>query len=259
MIHHTVNGLHYYTFETLDQHGICHAIFTRRGGVSPFPWASLNMGGSVGDDLERVRENRRRAFDALGLSVEQIYDVWQVHSADVVCVEEPKTPDQPYRKADALLTNKKGIHLFMRFADCVPILLFDRKGGVIGVIHAGWQGTISGIAEKVVYQMQAEYGSKAENIWAGIGPSIGVHHYPVGEEVWHKAVVSMPDIAHQSFQIRQGEYFFDLWTANKLLLEKAGVKDVEVSGICTACHLDDWYSHRAEKGKTGRFGVVISL
>ncbi|MCX8061433.1 MAG: polyphenol oxidase family protein, partial [Anaerolineales bacterium] len=131
--------------------------------------------------------------------------------------------------------------------------------GVIGVIHAGWQGTIDGIAEKVIRVMQEEYGSRPNKIWAGIGPSIGAHHYPVGEEVWQKAVDAIPDVARRAFEIYQGEYRFDLWLANRLLLEKAGVWDVEVSSVCTACDLDDWYSHRAEKGKTGRFGVVISL
>lgn len=256
---HTVNGLHYYTFETLDQSGICHGIFTRRGGISPHPWASLNLGGSVGDDLGRVRENRQRVFDVLGLSIRNIYDVWQVHSADIVCVNEPKGPDQPHQKADAILTNQKGVHLFMRFADCVPILVYDKVKGVIGIIHAGWQGTIAGIAQKVIEKMVVEYGSKPKDIWAGIGPSIGVHHYPVGEEVWFRAQATIPDVAKMVFEKVQGEYRFDLWLANQIILEKMGVRDIEVSGICTACNLEDWYSHRAERGNTGRFGVVISL
>lgn len=256
---HIVNGLHYYSFETLDQSGVVHAIFTRRGGVSPHPWASLNLGGSVGDASERVQENRKRAFDAVGLSNNKVYDVWQVHSADVVCVENPKKPEQPHQRADAILTNQKGVHLFMRFADCVPILVFDRVKGVIGIVHAGWQGTIAGIAEKVIDKMCAEYGSKPKDIWAGIGPSIGVHHYVVGEEVWQHALASIPDVARKAFEVRSGEYRFDLWLANQLLLERAGVKEIEIAGICTACNLQDWYSHRAEKGKTGRFGVMISL
>lgn len=255
----TSNGVHYYTFETLDQFGVCHAIFTRRGGVSPIPWASLNLGGTVGDDPERVRENRRRAFQALNLSLSKAYDVWQVHSTDVVCVERPKPPEQPHQKADAILTNQKGVHLFMRFADCVPILLYDKVKGVVGIAHAGWQGTILGIASKVVEVMKSNYGTNPKDIWAGIGPSIGVHHYPVGEEVWSEAMERIPDVARECFEIAHGVYRFDLWLANRRLLEKAGVGEVELSGICTACHLEDWYSHRAEKGKTGRFGMVISL
>ncbi|MCS6906457.1 MAG: peptidoglycan editing factor PgeF [Anaerolineales bacterium] len=259
MRHFTVNGLHYYTFETLDRYGVCHAIFTRKGGVSPPPWASLNVGGTVGDDMERVRENRKRTFEALGLSSQRAYDVWQVHSAEVLCVDAPRAPDQIPQKADALLTNKRNVHLFMRFADCVPILLFDRARGVIGIVHAGWQGTINRIAEKAVYKMEKEYGSAAEDIWAGIGPSVGAHHYPVGEEIWESACSLIPEVVQQSFGVHQGKYWFDLWTANKLLLEGAGVGEVEVAGICTACNLEEWYSHRAEYGKTGRFGVVISL
>lgn len=256
---HAVNGLHYYTFEVLDRYGVCHAIFTRRGGVSPAPWASLNLGGSVGDEVERVRENRKRAFEALGLSVHRTYDVWQVHSAEVVCVDQPKEPNQPLQQADAILTDKKGITLLMRFADCVPILLFDKRKGVIGIAHAGWQGTILGIAAKAVQKMSETYGSNPKDIWAGIGPSIGGHHYPVGVEVWEQALAQIPHVAPQCFETIQGEYRFDLWLANQLLLEQAGVGEIEIAGLCTACNLQDWYSHRAEKGKTGRFGVVIRL
>lgn len=256
---HTINGLHFYTFETLDRYGVPHAIFTRRGGVSPHPWASLNLGGSVGDNIERVRENKKRALDAIGLSIYSTYDVWQVHSQEVVCVEKPKDPDQPYQKADAILTDKTGVTLFMRFADCVPILLFDKNKGVIGMAHAGWQGTLLGIAEKVVQKMTLTYGSKTEDIWAGIGPSIGGHHYPVGVEIWRQAVEKMPFVAEKSFTLDQGQYRFSLWLANQLILAQVGVRDIEVSGLCTACNLEDWYSHRAENGKTGRFGVVISL
>jgi YfiH family protein len=256
---HKVNGLQYYTFEALDRYGVPHAIFSRRGGVSPYPWASLNLGGSVGDEIERVRENRKRALDAIDLSIYSTYDVWQVHSAEVLCADKPREPDQTYQKADAILTDKKGVTLLMRFADCVPILLFDKNRGVIGIAHAGWQGTLLGVAEKAVQKMAETYGSKAEDIWAGIGPSIGGHHYPVGVEVWKQAVEKMPFVAEKSFAIDQGQVRFDLWLANQLILEQVGVRDIEVSGLCTACDLENWYSHRAENGKTGRFGVVISL
>lgn len=121
------------------------------------------------------------------------------------------------------------------------------------------EGTIAGVAEKTIYKMRAEYGSQPKDIWAGIGPSIGPDHYVVGEEVWQRALTSIPEVAQQAFDMKNGEIRFDLWLANQLLLEKAGVKDIEISGICTACNLEDWYSHRAENGKTGRFGAVISL
>jgi len=257
--HNHVNGLHYYTFETLDNFGVAHAIFTRRGGVSPEPWSSLNLGGSVGDSIERVVENRRRAFEAVGLSFQRTFDVWQVHSDEVICVSEPKNPQEPHHKADAILTSSRGVHLLMRFADCVPLLFFDKSKGVIGIAHAGWKGTVSKIALKVIYKMASTYGSNPKDIWVGIGPSIAAHHYPVGVEVWKSAFDAMPDLARQAFEVEDGVFKFDLWLANRLLLEQAGVREIEIAGLCTACHLDDWYSHRAESGQTGRFGIVISL
>ncbi|GAB4472203.1 MAG: peptidoglycan editing factor PgeF [Anaerolineales bacterium] len=259
MNHYVHNGLHYYTFERLEGYGVCHAIFTRKGGISPYPWASLNLGGTVGDAPERVVENRKRAFAALDLKIEMAHDVWQVHSAEVICVDQPRPPQQPHTKADAILTDRKGVHLFMRFADCVPILLYDKMKSVIGIVHAGWQGTVGGIAKKAIEVMNARYGTNPGDVWAGIGPSIGVHHYPVGEDVWLRARDRIPEIAQACFKRDGVNFRFDLWLANQLLLEQAGVGEIEVSGLCTACNLEDWYSHRAEKGKTGRFGVVISL
>ncbi len=115
----------YYSFASLEREGLTHAIFTRCGGVSPAPWHHLNVGGTVGDERERVIENRRRSFEAAGLPFDSIADLWQVHSADAFRADAPKG-DLPYlARADALITDRPGVSLFMRFADCVPILLYD--------------------------------------------------------------------------------------------------------------------------------------
>jgi copper oxidase (laccase) domain-containing protein len=130
------NGLRYYTFEIFPTI-ISQAVFTRRGGVSPRPWDSLNVGGSIGDDLTHVRENRIRSFKALGRAPESIHDVWQVHSADVVYADAPRPLDTQYQKADILLTDNPQVTLYMRFADCTPILLYDPKKHAIGIVHSG--------------------------------------------------------------------------------------------------------------------------
>src|SRR5215207_2286916 len=113
------NGICYYQFDTLQT---CHALFTRHGGVSPDPWGSLNVGGTVGDDLGRVHENRILSFQAVGCAPDSVFDVWQVHSADVVCARAPRPEGESYRQADIILTDLPNVTLFMRFADCVPIL-----------------------------------------------------------------------------------------------------------------------------------------
>ncbi|MDQ2693626.1 MAG: peptidoglycan editing factor PgeF [Chloroflexota bacterium] len=250
------NGLRYYQFDTIQTR---HALFTRHGGVSPEPWGSLNVGGTVGDDLARVRQNRILSFEALCREPETMFDVWQVHSADVVCARSPRPLDESYRQADIILTDKPDVTLFMRFADCVPVLLHDPRQGVVGLAHAGWMGTLRDVATVTVESMIKNYGCKPSDIVAGIGPSIGPDHYEIGADVILQVMQKHGDESELLLKSHRGKIHFNLWEANRLALERAGVGSIEVSGICTACHTEDWYSHRAERGRTGRFGALISL
>jgi polyphenol oxidase len=252
-------GVRYFTFASFPQDKIAHAVLTRQGGISPDPWASLNVGGTVGDDRPRVIENRLRSFRALGRDPHSMFDVWQVHSADVVLATAPHDFRPPEFKADAIITNNPAVTLFMRFADCTPILLFDPVKSAIGLVHAGWLGTVRQVASEAVRAMTAAFGSRPRDIKAGIGPSIGPDHYEIGPDVTSKVQHAFQtDVEKVLFN--QGERIhFDLWQANKLLLNREGVEQVEVAGLCTACHPQDWYSHRAQKGKTGRFGALIGL
>jgi YfiH family protein len=157
------------------------------------------------------------------------------------------------------VTNQPNITLLMRFADCVPILLFDPVRYVTGIIHAGWKGTISEIASKVIIAMAGRYGSKPADIQAAIGPSIGPDHYSVGVEVIDKVKITFGQDAESLLHNDDDAVKFDLWAANQLILVKSGVKNIEISGLCTACNQYDWFSHRGERGNTGRFGAVIGL
>jgi YfiH family protein len=250
--------IRYFQFEQLG-HGLTHAVFTRRGGVSPVPWAALNLGSTVGDDLERVRENRRLALASLKLDTASVYDVWQVHGVEVAFAEAPRSPQTPHLQADATLTDRPGLILMMRFADCVPILLHDPIRKVVGIAHAGWMGTVRGTARFTVEAMQKRYGSNPADILAAIGPSIGPDHYEVGPDVAIQVRQAFGNDTASLLPVTKGSIKFDLWAANRMLLEQAGVSHVEVAGLCTACAIEDWYSHRAEKGRTGRFGAIIAL
>jgi hypothetical protein len=152
----------------------------------------------------------------------------------------------------------------MRFADCVPVLLFDPVKRVAGIAHAGWQGTIARVARAAVLAMRDHYGSKSTDIIAALGPSICAQHYEIGPEVIQKVEHAFGSDSLGLLRSYNGKpkasgVHFDLWAANQLILEHAGLKKIEVSGICTACHNKDWYSHRAEAGRTGRFGVSIGI
>lgn len=252
------NGLRYYQFDIFPR-SVSQGVFTRRGGVSPAPWGTLNLGGSVGDDPVRVAQNRIRVFETMGFDPASMHDVWLVHGTDIVYADAPRRLDQPSAKADIIMTDNPSVTLYMRFGDCVPILLHDPKRGVICIAHAGWMGTLSGVAQAAVDGMQKRYGCKPSEIIAGIGPSIGVDHYEVGEEVISQFRGKYPADMEHIVQSRGGSLFLDLWTSNALQLCRAGVEHIQISGLCTACRLDDWFSHRAEKGCTGRFGAIMKL
>jgi YfiH family protein len=256
--------IRYHIFESLEETGIIHGTIARQGGVSLQPWDSLNVGGTVGDEPGRVLENRRRSFRALGREFESLYDVWQVHGTDVVFTDCPRPPDQPHLQADAILTDQPGVTLFMRFADCVPIFLYDPIHQVIGLVHSGWQGTVKKTAAYAVRAMQARYSSRPQDILAGIGPSVGPDHYEVGPEVVEQVKQAFGADATGLLKSLNGGseksgVQFDLWRANQTVLGEVGVQQIEVANICTACHLEDWYSHRGEQGRTGRFGALIGL
>jgi YfiH family protein len=251
-------GIRYYQFEHLGD-GLTQAVFTRRGGCSPDPWAALNFGGTVGDDPERVLENRNRALMTLNCEPEYVYDVWQVHGVNVAIAEAPRPLETPHLQADTILTNTPGIILMMRFADCVPIFMHDPVRKAIGMVHAGWKGTVRGLVRLAVEAMQTRFDSTPADILAGIGPSIGPDHYEIGPDVVAQVRQAFGQSASCLLTDDAGAIHFDLWAANRLALEKAGVKQIEMAGICTACQPEDWYSHRAERGRTGRFGAIIAL
>ncbi len=255
---HTKAGVRYYQFDQFTE-GITQAVFTRRGGISPKPWETLNMGGTVGDDPERVRSNLDLALKALGRKPDSVYDVWQVHGANVVIAETVRQKETPHLQADAILCNKPGVTLMMRFADCVPILLHDPVKKVIGIAHAGWKGTVTGTVRAAVDAMKAQFGSRPANILAGIGPSIGPDHYEIGPDVAARVRQAFGKDSSGLLVEKEAALYFDLWKANSLTLRLMGVEQIEVAGLCTVCNLEDWYSHRAEKGRTGRFGAIIAL
>jgi len=253
------DSLRYYQFESFKDLPVFHAILTRRGGVSQPPYDSLNTGGTVGDDPHAVLANHVHIFDTLGYDFDSRFDAWQVHGDRILCAKEPRGNDVPHPKADGILTDKRGVTLLMRFADCVPILLVDPIAPAVGIVHAGWKGTYQQIAQRAVEKMCACFGSKPENIYAGIGPSICQRCYQVGSEVVDLFSTHFGEDAQRYFFQQEERYFLDLWLTNRDILHQTGVRQIETSGICTACHVEDWFSHRAEAGRTGRFAVLMSI
>lgn len=250
----------------LEALGGVRAVFTgRRGGVSRRWDGGLNWSLSVGDRPEAVRENRRRTLAALGLDPGSAVMGGLVHGNRVVAVEDgeadPAGDVRLIPGADGLITDRAGLALIITAADCVPVYLYDPVRRAIGMVHAGWRGTVAGIAAEAVRAMRARYGCDPADIQAAIGPSIGPCCYEVDEAVAEPVRRYFGGRAEALLRpsARDGRHMLDLWAANRLDLESAGVGRVHVAGACTACQSDRFFSHRAEAGGAGRGAAVIVL
>ena len=260
--------------------GLIHAVSTRHGGVSSGYLSSLNLGKTVGDDPENVGINHRRLAEALGVRRDHFTTTWQVHSQRVLeATKEHRGTliDQ----ADGIITNQVDLPLTQRFGDCTPILVYDPSHHAVGLAHAGWRGTVAGMAGSLVQAMVAHYGSDPAELAAVVGPAIGPCCYEVGDEVVDAVRQAFPDSApvlratrHSSSEDQSGveagkhntgshgqasRLYFDLWEANRWQLAQAGVRQIEVAGVCTSCRRDLFFSHRGDHGRTGRFGAVVML
>lgn len=235
-----------------DSEKIISAVSTRNGGVSSGYFSSLNMGKSTADDKEKVLENRRLFFSDLGIDEEKTALSYQVHGNEILKTENP-CRENGY---DALITNKNGLTLVVSVADCVPILIHDTSKDVVAAIHAGWKGTVSEIVYKAILKMKMEYGCSSGNLKIFIGPCIAYDHFEVSEEV----AIQFPSEVKKTI-VGTNKWLVDLKSANKEQAIRAGVseKNIEVSGYCTFRDENLFFSHRRDKGNTGRMVAVIGL
>lgn len=259
MIRKEKQGLVSYHFDSFDEKCVDHAVYTRLGGISEGPYRWLNLGGTNGDKPEHVYQNHIKLFSNFGRPFESRYDVWQVHGDTIRFTEEPRPETQKHQPADGIFTQNPDVTLIMRFADCVPLFFHDPVEKVVGIVHAGWQGTLLKIADVAVKAISKHYGSKAENLKVGIAPSICGKCYQIGEDVRQKFINSWGEDAASIIHENEAGYTLDLWQANERVLRNAGVINIEQSNICTAENLHEWYSYRKEKGFTGRFAAMIAL
>lgn len=271
--------LHYFRFNTLPENGVArHAVFSRQGGVSAAPFDSLNLSMSVPDERERVHANRRRVYGLFGRDTDTVVHAHLVHGADVARVTQANNGTW-VEHVDGLITDEPGCVLSMNFADCTPIFLYDPRRRAIGLGHAGWRGTMVDLPGAMVRAMSAAFGSDPADLIAAVGPCIGPCCYEVGEDVIvaveeafdaPETLLRRPTAVHEPQSTDDGSpsgrglssvvrRHFDLPEANRRNLTAAGVRAVELSGYCTACHTDLFFSHRAERGRTGRFGTVFAL
>ncbi|AGB40790.1 uncharacterized protein, YfiH family [Halobacteroides halobius DSM 5150] len=262
------NGIKYYIIEEFAKTGLVeHAFSTRVGGVSQDEYTSLNLGLHVADDKEAVIENRKQICNLLNSDHQQLVAGKQLHNdrIEIISKEDQGKGALNYDSAldntDALLTNQKGVLLTSYYADCTPIFLLDPVLEIVGLVHAGWKGTVKKITQQTVLKMKEVYGSKVNNLLVAIGPSIGKCCYKVDEHVLNHLQEQFDDWKVLVKQINAKEWWLDLSLANRVQLEELGVnpKNIIDSDLCTACNSDLFYSYRRDNGETGRMASLIKL
>jgi YfiH family protein len=250
----------YYCFDTIPASGrVGHAVFTRQGGVSRPPYDSLNLSVSVPDLEENVYANRATAYGLYGRSKDTLVHAHLVHGAGVAVVTQADH-GRYVGPVDGLITSEPGCGLTMNYADCAPIFLYDPRHQAIGLGHAGWKGAVADLPGALARAMVQTFASRPAELIAAIGPAIGPCCYEVGQPVLSAVDAAFPEADELLRPAgREDKRFFDLPLANARRLAAAGVEQIELSQLCTACRTDLFFSHRAEGGRTGRFGVVFFL
>ncbi len=207
------------------------------------------------DRIFEINNNKNIIADYLKISPKNLISPTQTHSANIdVAIETRKD----YPNTDALILTAKNLGIFLNFADCTPVILYDKKQNIGAIAHAGWRGTAQKIAPLTVEKMRIKFNSKPEDIIALIGPAIGFCCYNVGEEVYEKLKVTVKNFDGLS-EIREGNIFVDLKNINKRQLEEIGVKEIDVCPYCTVCDNDKFFSYRNENATTNRHSAVLKL
>ena len=263
-VNHEQNDLVWLTSPLLE--GVRHGFSTRRGGVSPAPWDTLNLGPGRGDAPENVRENYRRFFGCTGAVPERAVLSLQVHRDDVrLCTAADAgkglVRERDY-EADALITAERDLPLVVFSADCGILLLHDPEAGCAGAVHAGWRGCAAGIVEKTVREMVCLLGARPERILAAVGPCIGKCCFETDSDVPEAMQASALGAEAEPYWERRGaKYHVDLAGLNRQWLLHAGVlpEHIDVCGLCTACRPDLFWSHRKMGNARGAQIAAISL
>jgi YfiH family protein len=258
------DGVRALSSRALDDAGFANAFSTRVGGVSPFPTGDLNLAGFDEDTAENINENRRR-FLTLFEGHWTLAACWQVHGTNVrtVRAHDPPNPRGEDERCDALTTNLARLLIGVKTADCVPILLADPRTGACAAVHAGWRGTSAQIVSRALARMREEYGTRAGDVAAAMGPAALGCCYEVGSEVVETFKANFPADYDSLFTpTREGHALVDLHEANRRQLIDAGVSsdNVHAAPLCTMCRTDLFFSYRREKklhGRTGRLMGVV--
>ena len=255
-------------YPLLEETGIVeHCFTTRLGGVSEGIYSTLNFSFVRGDEPEAVLENYRRIAETFGKTVDDFICTDQTHTTTVLKVgKEEKgygvTKEKPYTDVDGLITNEPGVILSTFYADCVPLYFVDPVHKAIGLSHSGWRGTVGRMGQKTLEAMAEAYGTRAEDVYAAVGPSICQDCYEISEDVAEHFYEEFKGHGDEILINKEnGKYQLDLWKTNEIVLLEAGIKPehLAVTNVCTCCNSEILFSHRASHGKRGNLAAFLML
>lgn len=263
------DGVVFLQFPALEEAGMVkHGFSTRFGGVSEGVFSSMNFTFTRGDNPEHVRENYRRMAHALGVDMGRMVLSHQTHTTHVRAVDEADAGkgllrERDYQDVDGLVTDVPGITLVAFFADCVPLFILDPVHRAIGLSHSGWRGSVNRIGKETLDVMGREYGTRAGDVVACIGPSICRDCFEVGPEVAEKFSRAFSQRYWPQLYDKKedGKYQLDLWRANQIIFTEAGVRpeNIHTTDICTRCNPRLLFSHRAMGERRGNLAAFLCL
>ncbi len=261
------NTTEYVTFDNItDTNLVKHCFTTRKGGVSQGVYESLNLGRNRGDSDENVLKNYEIIQEAVGFTPKSFVTAKQTHGTNVFHAKKEHAGTGVYTEhtlesIDGLITNEVGLPILIFGADCVPIFYVDTKQKAIGLAHCGWEGTGKRMAEVTLKAMIDTFGTNPADVIVGIGPSISQDCFQIDQPVidlFEKNIDFYRDFVKEDTS-EKGKFLMDLWGINAQLLTNMGVKNIEISGLCTVCEKELFFSHRGMGDNRGSLAGIMEL
>lgn len=263
-------GVCFLSFKRLEETGrLVNGFSTRLGGASTGDFATMNFSYHRDDDPEHVLENFTRMAAALKVERDRMVVSWQTHTTNIRRVSAADAGKgviyhRDFRDVDGLICNVPGITLVTFYADCVPLYFYDQKNHAIGLSHSGWRGTKDKMGQKTVAAMKEAFGTRPKDLLACIGPSICKDCFEVGADVIGEFGAAFAKADHPKLwrpNGREGKYQLDLWQANELILQAAGIpkEQITTTNVCTMCNPGYLFSHRREGAKRGNLAAFLAL
>lgn len=248
--------IHYLSPDWATEESLVCGFTTRNGGSSRPPYNSLNLGLESGDLVSQVEANRAAVARAFNLEPYLLLTVRQVHGSEILVIDQPNPDVSHFQRveSDAIITNQRNILIGILVADCFPVIIYDHKKSLAGVVHLGWRGVAAGLLGQTIKAMQNVFDSSTKDIKVAIGPGIAAHSYEVDRPVRDQFRKGTDQWGRIAKEVSLGHWQLDLQQSIQLQLDEAGIdrQAVDIVKECTCCHKETFFSYRRDKGRTGR-------